>query len=277
MVRLPAMEADIVVVTALDLEYDAVRAHLTDPRPHTDRHGTRYEIGRLRMGACRIALALIGEGNLAAAALTGRAIEEFRPRALLLVGVAGALGRDTALGDVVVATRTHAYQGGRDDAGGFHPRPKSWPAPHGIEQIARHVARTGAWINLSPVPTVHFKPLVSGEVILDSRTSALAALIAHYYSDAIAIDTESAGVAEAAHRRDFHRVVVVRAISDAADGRKHHTDIARWQHRAAAHAASFAMTLAEQIDQQWPKPPPLDSQSLSYRLSAPASGTPRSV
>src|SRR5687767_11573522 len=46
----------------------------------------------------------------------------------------------------------------------------------------------------------------------------------HYYSDAIAIDTESAGVAEAAHRNDFHRVVVVRAISDTADGRKHQTD-----------------------------------------------------
>src|SRR5687767_10944965 len=53
MARRPAEDADVVVVTALDLEYDAVRAHLTEASPHTDRRGTRYEIGRLRGSTCR--------------------------------------------------------------------------------------------------------------------------------------------------------------------------------------------------------------------------------
>jgi 8-oxo-dGTP diphosphatase len=255
--------ADVVFLAALGLEYDATYAHLTHPRRYIDSDGTRYAIGRLR-GGCRVALALIGEGNLAAAALTGRAIQEFRPRALMLVGVAGGLSDETAIGDVVVATRVHAYQGGREETGGFRPRPKSWPAAHDVEQIARDVAQAGEWTASVPdpradetarppeaaggaAPRVHFKPIVSGDVILDSRTSPVAGLIAQHYSDAIAIDMESAGVAEAAHRKGFHRAIVIRGISDAADGAKRRTDAAGSQPRAAAHAAAFAAAVADKL------------------------------
>lgn len=114
------------------------------------------------------------------------------------------------------------------------------------------MAHSGAWTGALPGGTgvghrVHFKPIVSGDVVLDSRTSPLAGRIATYYSDAIAIDMESAGVAEAAHRKDFHQAMTVRGISDSADGRKRHSDAAGWQHRAAAHAAAFAVALAQRI------------------------------
>ncbi|HEU4425738.1 MAG TPA: hypothetical protein VFR67_24645 [Pilimelia sp.] len=262
MTRSRAAGVDVVMLTALGLEYDAVRAHLTDIHSQIDADGTRYEIGTVRGGRSRVALALIGEGNLTAAALAGRAVEEFAPAALLLVGVAGGLSADVALGDVVVATRIHAYQGGRDEAGGFRPRPKGWPTSHGLEQVARDVARADDWTaplagEAAPLagetgprpPRVHFKPVVSGDVVLDSRTSPTAALIAEYYSDAVAIDMESAGVAEAAHRKEFHQTVTVRGISDPADGRKRDADASGWQHRAAAHAAAFAVAIAERIDQ----------------------------
>ncbi len=238
---------DIVVLTALDLEYAAVRAHLTGLRTHTDANGTRYETGQSGAGRCRVALALAGPGNLAAAAVTTRAIARFRPKALILVGVAGGLADGVALGDVVVATRVHAYHGGRADSGGFRPRPKSWPLAHSLEQEARDVARGGAWTNLLPVPAVHFKPVVSGEVVLDTGDGQIATLIKQHYNDAAAIDMESAGVAEAAHHNDFHRTITVRAISDLADGTKRHTDATGWQHRAATHAAAFAIALAERI------------------------------
>lgn len=55
---------EVVILTALGLEYDAVRAHLADTRQHTDANGTRYEIGTPRSGAGRVALALIGETDL---------------------------------------------------------------------------------------------------------------------------------------------------------------------------------------------------------------------
>jgi nucleoside phosphorylase len=238
-----SVAADVVVLTALGLEYDAVRAHLTDTRQHTDANGTRYEIGRLRSGRPgRVALALIGEGNLAAAAATSRAIGEFTPRAVLFVGVAGGLTDSVAMGDVVVATRIHAYHGGRDEPTGFRPRPRSWPLAHALEQAAREVARTGAM-----TPQVHFKPIVSGEVVLDSRDSYLARLIAEHYSDAVAVDMESAGLAEAAHRCGFSHTITIRGVSDKTDGDKRRADAAGWQTTAAAHAAAFAVALIQRI------------------------------
>nr|MDT0659078.1 5'-methylthioadenosine/S-adenosylhomocysteine nucleosidase [Micromonospora sp. DSM 115978] len=275
----PVSGAEIVFLTALGLEYDALHAQLTDPSTHFDADGTRYAVGTLD-GGCRVALALIGEGNLAAAALTGRAIQEFSPAALLFVGVAGALNDDAAVGDVVVATRVHAYHGGREESGGFRPRPRGWPIGHGIEQIARAVAQAGDWTGALPdsggrPPRVHFKSIVSGDVVLDSRTSPLAGFIAEQYSDAIAIDMESAGVAEGAHRKNFHNAVTIRGISDAADGAKRQRDAAGWQPRAATNAAAFAAALAHAISRSsLSAPPPGDDPTAGRRT--PDSRTPDS-
>jgi nucleoside phosphorylase len=243
---------DVVVLTALDLEYDAVRAHLTGFGGDTDTNGTRYETGEVRGGRCRVALASTGPGNLAAATLATRAVARFRPKALVFVGVAGGLAAGVALGDVVVATRVHDYQGGKAAAGGFRARPRSWPLAHAVEQAAREVARDVAWVGLLPpdttvIPAVHFKPIVSGDVVLDTRDGPVATIIREHYDDAVAIDMESAGVAEAAHHNDFHRVITVRAISDLADGTKRSTDAVGWQRRAVRHAAAFAIALAERI------------------------------
>jgi 5'-methylthioadenosine/S-adenosylhomocysteine nucleosidase len=236
---------DIVILTALDLEYAAVRAHLTGLRTDTDANGTRYETGEIRGRTCRVTLALTGPGNLAAATLTTRAIARFQPKALIFVGVAGGLAHDVAVGDVVVATRVHEYQGGKAAAGGFRTRPRSWPLNHAIEQDAREVARDGTWATLLPGdPAVHFKPIISGNVVLDDRDGPVASFVAQHYDDAVAIDMESAGVAEAAHHNDFYRAVTVRAISDLADGTKRDTDAAGWQRRAVTNAAAFAIAVA---------------------------------
>ena len=244
------VRADVVVLTALDFEYQAVRRHLTGLRTHVDASGTRYETGETPGGRCRIALAQTGEGNPRAAAVASHAVPRFQPSALVLVGIAGGLADDVGLGDVVVATRVHDYQSGRAERGGFRPRGKSWPLARGLEQDAQDVARDGSWARSLPgdtVPAVHFKPLVSGETVLDATDGHHAELIAEHFSDAVAIDMESAGVAEAAHHNDFHRTVTVRAVSDRADGSKRDTDSTGWQRRAVTHAAAFAVALAERI------------------------------
>ena len=102
----------VVILTALDLEYQAVRAKLVGPELRLHPYGTRFEVGRLSDGASRVALAHVGKGNQSAAVLAERAIAMFSPAALLFVGVAGALRSHIALGDVVVATHVYAYHGG---------------------------------------------------------------------------------------------------------------------------------------------------------------------
>jgi nucleoside phosphorylase len=196
-----------------------------------------------------VALAVTGEGNVGAAVLAERAIAMFQPRALLCVGVAGCLKSDIALGDIVVATKVYALHGGRDHGDGFMARPKAWQPSHELEQLARYVARTGTWTHLLPpdpagrLPIVHFKPIASGEVVLNASDTLLTARLRDTYDDAAAVEMESAGVAQAAHLNRSLPVLTVRGISDRADPGKH-LDGVRWQHVAAGHAAAFTMTMS---------------------------------
>lgn len=243
----------VVVLTALSLEYQAVRAHLAAPRPVDHAAGTTFEVADLAQGGGRVALAETGGGNTSAALVAERAIALFNPRALVFVGVAGALKDDIALGDVVVATKIYAYHGGKEQRGRFFPRPVSWQIPHHLDQLARQVDRTGSWAAFLPpnraagVPAVHFKPIAAGEVVIDDREAPLARLLSDNYSDAVAVEMESASVSEAGHFNHSLPVVSVRGISDRADGVKHETDAQGWQPVAAANAAAFAASLVKEI------------------------------
>ena len=241
----------IVVLTALDLEYQAVRRLLADPRPHRHPQGTRFETGRLADGRCQLALALAGKGNHGAAVLAERAITTFDPAALLFVGVAGARQQHIALGDVVVATHVYAYHGGTSEDDGFKSRPRTWVIPHAAEQLARHIHRTGCWTRRlphgRPTPQVHFGPIAAGEVVLNSTVSGHARLLHNHYNDTLAVEMEGAGVAQAGHLNGSLPVVVIRGVSDRADGTEETTDRDQWQQRAAANAAAFAAALADEL------------------------------
>lgn len=247
----PEHKGCVVILTALDLEYNAVRSKLSDieVRPHPA--GTRFEVGHLLDQSCLVALGLVGAGNHPAAVLAERAIAEFAPVAVLFVGVAGALWPHMALGDVVVATRVYAYHGGTSEDDGLKARPRSWEIAHGPDQIARHLARTGQWRRYLPaegdVPRVRFAPIAAGEIVHYSTVADPFQWIREHYNDAIAVEMESAGVAQAGHLNNSLPVVAVRGISDWADSRKADSDTAGWQQKAAANAAAFGVALAAEL------------------------------
>ena len=141
-------DTTIVILTAMNLEYRAVRAQLSDITAHTHPMGTRFEVGHL--DRCRVALALTGKGDQSAAVLTERTAAEFAPAAVIFVGVAGALQPHLGLGDVVAATHVYAYHGAtsQDDSG--TSRPRTWELSHRVHQIAAHLERTGDWARQLP-------------------------------------------------------------------------------------------------------------------------------
>lgn len=208
----------VVVLTALPEEYDAVRALLKDVRPFNHPAGTRYEVAELPVSGWRLALANAGEGNQSVAALTERSISAFAPAAVGFAGIAGALDDELGLGDVVVADRVYATQGGRE-GDGFRVRPRSWETAHQLLQLAHDVARTRSWTAPpsagSQAPRVHFAPVAAGEVDLRSSTSPLARLLRDGYNDAAAITNEDAGLAQAAH---LHLLTQFAAENTAAHG-----------------------------------------------------------
>ena len=239
----------VVMLTALNLEYEAVREKLVKPRLHHHKKGTLFEVGTLRGTNCTVALGFTDKGNNRAGVLAERAIQEFSPVAVLFVGVAGALW-DTPLGDVVVATHVYAYHGGTSEDDGLKARPRVWEVAHWIAQLAAHLGRTGDWVNgleaRTPRPGVHLGAIAAGEVVQNSRVSYEAKWIRDHYNDALAIEMEAAGVAQAGHLNDAP-VAIVRGISDRADGTKKTSEDGIWQPRAAANAVAFAVRLAEEL------------------------------
>ncbi|WP_320775790.1 5'-methylthioadenosine/S-adenosylhomocysteine nucleosidase [Streptomyces sp. CRN 30] len=245
------MSKDLVVVlTALNLEYEAVRRKLVGVQVHRHTRGTRFEVGTVQGTPCRVALGLTSKGNHSAAVLAERAVQEFSPLAVLFVGVAGALWKATGLGDVVMASHVYAYHGGTSEDDGLKARPRVWEAPHGISQLGAHLARTGIWADGTSddvnAPRVHFGAIAAGEIVQNSRISAEAEWIRQHYNDALAIEMEAAGVAQAGHLSGAP-VAIIRGISDRADGTKNSAEDRNWQPRAAANAVAFATRLAVEL------------------------------
>jgi adenosylhomocysteine nucleosidase len=95
-------------------------------------------------------------------------------------------------------------------------------------------------------PQVRFGAIAAGEIVQNSRISAEAKWIRQHYNDALAIEMEAAGAAQAGHLNGAP-VAIIRGISDRADGTKNSADDRNWQPRAAANAAAFATRLAVEL------------------------------
>lgn len=255
----------VVVLTALALEYATVRSYLTEVVPRRTRSGTRYEIGLVRGEHLdwEVYLAEVDMGNSGAAAEVAGAIETFSPQLILFVGVAGGLKpNDQRHGDVVVASmvyNVHSAKIAPDPAGGSQVLSRTFgvPASHRLTQLVRAVSRM-AWMvhpvtgkqlqgSTSASPVVHLRAIVAGEVVLADPDSDLRKLIAERFNDAAAIDMESYGVYETAHRYEVP-VLAVRGLSDLI-GDKNSASDQELQPRAAANAASFAIALLSHADE----------------------------
>ncbi|MBV1947012.1 5'-methylthioadenosine/S-adenosylhomocysteine nucleosidase [Streptomyces sp. BV129] len=241
----------IVVFTALPLEYRAVRSHVVDLQRIDHEAGTIFEHGRIPGTNWEVYLTQVGQGNQGTAILTERAIQMIRPDAVFFTGIAGSMKDDLALGDVVVATRVFAYHGGKQEST-FKTRPETWPASHRLEQAARFAALDPHWAHVllpagREAPEVHFKPIAAGEVVVNAGASALQDLLDGHYNGVAAIETEGAGFAGAASLADQVPALVIRGISDRADGSKQHTDAGGFQLIAADNAAALTIAVVKAL------------------------------
>lgn len=227
----------VAILTALPLEYEAVRTRLGELENHVHPQGTRAKVGRLAGTPWHVALVRIGEKSLNAAVLTERVVNWLQPEGVIFVGVAGSLKKDVRIGDVVVATKVVAYQGGKQAKDGFHIRPDAWHASHALEGAAFDALGTKA----------HFKPIAAGDVVLDDDASTLAEHIRHHYNDAVAIEMEANGISHAAELSRRVDALIIRGISDLANGLKSEADASGSQVRAAANAAEAALATVREM------------------------------
>ena len=241
-----------VILTALPVEYEAVRANLKDLREKI-HEGTIYELGHFqpRDQSWEVAVSEIGMGNPGAASAAERAIAYFKPRLVLFVGVAGGL-KDVQLGDVVAADRVYGYEFGKVETTGFKPRPNVYNATYALEQRARAVARRQDWLKRLPLPLPDrtpkalVGPIAAGEKVLASTTSEMWNLIKQSYGNALAVEMEGHGFLAALHANQHVEALIVRGISDLIDG-KREADAANTQELAARHASAFAFEVLAKL------------------------------
>ncbi|WP_427919937.1 nucleosidase [Streptomyces sp. cg40] len=234
---MPETQPTALVLTALPLEYTAVRAYVEQRQERVHPDGTRVEEGQLPGTDWRVAISELGVGAERTAALTTQLINWLRPQAVFFVGVAGSLKDDIGIGDVVVGTQVYEIHGGKQTPEDFLVRPKALPGSHALEQAARSAVRD------MPDVRAHFMPIATGDIVLADAASEIAQFIRRHYNDAGAIEMEGSGAAQAAHLNGQLDALVIRGISDRANAEKSKADASGTQERAAAQAASVTVAV----------------------------------
>ncbi|MFE6610556.1 hypothetical protein [Amycolatopsis sp. NPDC057786] len=239
----------VVICTALDMEYLAVREHLTGPLDEREERGTLYEIGAFSTdrGRWTIALTQTGAGGLPAGVQVERAIALFHPQIVLFVGVAGGR-KDVARGDVVIADHIYDYESGKDTATDYLPRIKTAAPSYRLVERARKVARDGAWhhriqaITPETAPKAVVKPIAAGGKVVADQDAATERFLQQHCGDAAALEMEGHGFLHGAYVNSAVEALVVRGISDLLSGKTGTAD-KQWQPAASRHAAAFAFEL----------------------------------
>lgn len=248
----PPPDRRALIMTALPIEYQSARTHLTHLSEEVHAQGTIYERGRFVTPDSEWSVLLVetGTNNLRAALEAERAIQHFRPDVALFVGVAGGL-KDVSLGDVVAASKVYGYEAGKAQAL-FEPRPDVGECSHALEQRARAMARSGSWLNrvteIHPnrTPRALVGPIAAGEKVVADKRSALHQFLRVHYSDALAVEMEGRGFLTATRANRGLDALVIRGISDCIDA-KAAADASGSQERASKHASAFAYEVLAQF------------------------------
>ncbi len=246
--------ADVLIVTALQEEYLAVRKRLDGLDEIISDKGTVYEIGRYHSSdqAREAVIVQVGRGNVGTAIETERAISIFQPSLVFFVGIAGGL-KDVKVGDVVAATKVYGYERGRDGVE-FQARPDVWRSAARLLHRAQAIARNNDWLENAETPDwlcssrAFVAPIAGGQKVVASEQSNTAKLIQSHYGDALAVEMEGVGFLEAAHKGEA-KGLVVRGISDLLKG-QHETSEPERQTVAAEVAAAFAFAVLRQMDER---------------------------
>ncbi|WP_328870844.1 substrate-binding domain-containing protein [Streptomyces sp. NBC_00287] len=258
------------IFTALPVEYEKVERHLeaagaTRSGPDELDGGTRaavYELsGRVPW---RVYLAKTGTGNTTTATAVSSWLAKVQPQAAFFVGIAAGR-KDAVPRDVVIAETVYEYQRGKQSEQGFHARPRSWEPPGEVLSTAEQVAD-----QLTPLITgsIHVKPIASGDTVIDSPHAPEHRIIRTHYEDTAAIETEGAGFARAVQSRASTGLkwLVIRGISDLADGHKKGLEAAGGQQDAALNAAHVAVRILLALDIEPSAQPARSTATLSLRM-----------
>lgn len=232
----PKKMADVVIVTALQDEYEAVRKVFQNSDKVTYQNGTRCSFVELEISKERkvtIAVIMLGRmGLVSAAVVATSALHRFNPVLLVMCGVCAAISDQIKLGDLIVFSEVYDYDSGKYTDNEFLPDSH----PYTINGLVRTCADRlrsdkksareicDAWGNEAGKPetelSIHICPAASGAAVIANKE--IAESVKSHKRTMGAIDMESYAIAEAANNPMSREIpwLVVKGVQDYATSKK---------------------------------------------------------
>jgi adenosylhomocysteine nucleosidase len=254
-------KALVAILTIVPEEYEAIRK-VDDFSKFVERTPFRYR-NRKTDGEYDIVLAqALDRSNVPCGEMVTEVAEKFRPEFLILSGIAGGVSdRDSvSLGDVIVADYVDYYEMRKFSKKKDQLRRLPLDHPSALlRSFAQRVEQEGAWKDGIKVdrpsqgsPKVIVGNLIAGEKLLGDKGNKYQSRILSTFDKALAVDMESFGLARSVYTARGTRYynlnyLVVRGISDLVDHEDNDDERKKWRPYAAATAAAFAVSVADQV------------------------------
>lgn len=214
----------IVILTALNVEFQAVRSHLKNVKTF-QKNGVYYDEGIFvhdGLNIARIITRECGNKTSATAQETEKAINNFDPECMFYVGIAGSRKpNDFTIGDVIIAEKIYSYEGGKATKGALKSRPDAETLSTSILEIAKQERRGIEWRKLivgdfSEEPKADIGIIATGNQLIEDVGSEVGKTIENHYNDTSAVEMEGFSFAMTAKRQPGKNIeiAVIRGISD---------------------------------------------------------------
>jgi len=259
------IQADFFVLTALNVETEALKKHLRDV---AWIQGTPYAYGIVTSRDAGYKYTVVfaqcdDSGINPAGALTKEAIKEYNPRYVLLVGIAAGFPENgVLLGDVLVPEWIAPYEKAKLKPGVVERRGRPLPVTaSALLSLARRIAEheRHSWhraiCEVRPSNEGRDFPVVyaKSQSVLGSGAKIVADLLAQerrwlldtYHENALGLEVEAAETALACRECETNFLVIKAVQDDATENKDAVESKDLWRAYAADAAATFAVTLME--------------------------------
>ena len=249
----PSAPVDVVVITALEEERDAFLSKLRGSRKldkeatdvHTYYCSTIRTQRRDRSQYQVIVTSLLNMGPINAAAQAVAIVNRWKPRFVLLVGIACGIRGEVNHGDVLVASQVADYPLGKQLGGRREVRWEVFPCGASLLDSANNVSKWEGAIGISrpgPGDPQRHKGVIAsgGDVISDDQ---IIATYSESWPKLVGIEMEGGGLAAGLHQTpDRPEFLMIKSVSDFGKD-KHDPQVKPWRRYASHAAAAFALSL----------------------------------
>lgn len=239
--QVPSHTLDLAVITAVKREYDSVIRLSDDWKEcRLPNDPTIYQMGSFRKDEKTIKVVLAQQhqmGMPAAAVLSMKLINSFRPKYLAMVGIAaGNRDRDVSLGDIIVASESWDYGSGKIREGNedetqqlFQPEPHQLVLDIDLKEkfskdyryVLYDIKNMFEGNRPKEELSLHVGPVASGASVIQDK-NVVKEYIDKYNRKLVAVEMETYGVFYAAHNctEPKPKVFSIKSVCDFADAEK---------------------------------------------------------